>query len=106
MTDRPELELSDELAEELAAVDALPPYLTRAEAWTFLRVSEATLDRALERGELTRRRLGGRTVIPRAGIRAWVLREAGAGPDAGRGNLVELCGRLEVPKPTTEGSPT
>lgn len=106
MNDRPELiAVDDALVEELATVDALPPYLTREEAWTFLRISEATLDRALERGDLARRRIGdrgGRTVVPRASIRAWVLRQAGhdgAEP-------VERPAIVGVPKPKTEGSPT
>ena len=102
MNGRPELALDEALLEELAAVDALAPYLTRQEAWTFLRVSEATLDRALERGELARRRIGGKTLIPRSTIRAWVLRQAGAASDA----AAPLRAIFGVPKPTIEGSPT
>ena len=107
MTGRPEFMLGEALLEELAAVDALPPYLTREEAWTLLRVSEATLDRALERGELARRRIGGKTLIPRASIRAWVLRQVGAeGPPENGGALVALPFTMEAPKPKTEGSTT
>jgi excisionase family DNA binding protein len=76
VTDRQDFTLDDALTEEVAAIDALPDYLTREEAWGFLRVTERTLDRMLERGELARRRFGGRTLIPRASLRALVLRQA------------------------------
>jgi excisionase family DNA binding protein len=66
----------DVLAAELAAVDALPPYLTRAEACEFLRISEDKLDAALDSGELGRRRIGRRVLIPRGSVRAWVLQQA------------------------------
>jgi excisionase family DNA binding protein len=81
------------LAEELTAIDGLPDYLTREEAWTFLRVTERTVDRMLERGELARRRFGGRTVIPRASLRACVLRQAGLDPDWG-GELAGSAARF------------
>jgi hypothetical protein len=96
------------LAEELAAIDALPLYLSREETWTFLRISESTLDRACDRGDLARRRIGGqsregRTLIPRSSIRAWVLREAGSEPEGDDvGNLVDHRPRMGVPKPPTE----
>jgi Helix-turn-helix domain len=89
---------AEALADELAELDRLPAYLTREETWTFLRISEDALDRALERGELERRRIGGRVVIPRSGVRAWVVRQAqgdGDCPD----NVVELPATLGVPKP-------
>lgn len=97
--------VDEALAEELAAIDALPAYLTREEAWTFLRISEATLDRALDRGELARRRIGGRTTIPRASVRAWVMREAGVSL-VENATSVEFAGRVGVPKPPIEGSTT
>ena len=98
---------NEALLEELAELDRLPAYLTREEAWTFLRVSEATLDRALDRGELARRRIGGKTLIPRATLRAWALRQAGAEAESEPGVVpVPLPVRMEVPKPPTEGSPT
>jgi len=78
--DHPEAEAAA-LADELAVIDALPDYLSRDETWTFLRVTERTLDRMLERGELVRRRFGGRTLIPRASLRACVLKQAGIPPD-------------------------
>jgi hypothetical protein len=68
------------LAEELAVIDALPDYLTREEVWTLLRVDERTVDRWLEKGVLARRRLAGRTLIPRASLRGWVLQQAGIPP--------------------------
>jgi hypothetical protein len=106
VTDRPSA-ADPVLLEELALIDALPEYLTRQEAWTFLRISEATLDRALDRGELARRRIGGRTTIPRAAIRAWALGQAGVEAEHENGGaLTRLPVRMEVPKPQTERSAT
>jgi excisionase family DNA binding protein len=81
VTDSPLTELDQVLVAELAVIDALPDYLSREEVWTFLRVTERTLDRMLERGELARRRFGGRTLIPRASLRACVLQQVGIPPD-------------------------
>lgn len=86
--------MTDPLADELAELDRLPAYLTREEAWTLLRVSDRGLDRMLERGELARRRIGGRTLIPRASIRAWIVAEA-----AGQADQSESLGT-----PSTVGS--
>ena len=52
----------------------------RRQAWTFLRVTERTIDCALERGDMARRREGGRTLIPRASLRALVMQQAGVLP--------------------------
>lgn len=73
--------MSAALADELAVIDELPPYLTIAELEAFLRVSERTVWALIERRELARRRLGSRTIVPRASVRAWVLREAGVDAD-------------------------
>jgi hypothetical protein len=80
-------ELDDVVAAELAAIDALPDLLKREEVWTFLRVTERTLDRRIKRGELVRWKHDGRTVIPRASLRAYVLRQAGLSPDDGDAGL-------------------
>lgn len=93
------------LAEELAELDQLPVYLTREEAWTFLRITDRGLDRMLERGELARRRIGSRTLIPRASVRAWVLREAGVTSPNGRCEVVDLHGKVG-PVPPTERTTT
>jgi excisionase family DNA binding protein len=100
MTDADRLELEAELAE----LDRLPVYLTRAEAADYLRVNEATIDRALERGDLARRRVGGRTLVPRASLRAWVLRQAGVDLDAAAHNVFDLSARLGAPKPRSDRS--
>jgi hypothetical protein len=94
------------LADELAELDRLPLYLTREETWTLLRMHEATLDRALERGELARRRVAGRTLIPRASVRAWILRQAGVDDPEEGGSVIELPAKVGAPKTPPEGSPT
>jgi excisionase family DNA binding protein len=95
------------LAEELAELDRLPVSLTREEAWTFLRVTDRHLDRMLERGELARRRFGTRTLIPRASVRAWILRQAGVEPSPnGGGDLVDAAARFQGTVPPTERTTT
>jgi hypothetical protein len=76
--------VNDALREELAAIDALPPYLTYKETWTFLRICERSLYNAFDRGDLERRHIGGRAVVPSASIRTLVLRQAGVDTDNGR----------------------
>lgn len=96
--------MSDDLAlaEELAELDRLPAYATREETWTFLRLTDRGLDRMLERGELARRRIGDRTLIPRASIRAWILREAGIADPNGGGELVDASAIFGGTVPPTE----
>jgi excisionase family DNA binding protein len=74
---------ADALRAELAAIDALPLYLEIPEVAAVLRVCVRTVNNLLNRGELERRRLGGRTLVPRESIRAWVLRQAALNGDSG-----------------------
>lgn len=97
--------IDDAVSEELAEIDRLPAYLSREETWTFLRVDERTLDRMLERGDLERRRFGGRTLIPRASIRRLILLQAT--PDETRKGEAAAVVRAigsGVPKPQPKGS--
>jgi hypothetical protein len=75
------LSLNPAMADEVAELERLPAYLTREEAWTFLRVTERTLDRWLDQDLLVRRRVAGRTLVARASICRLILQGAGADPD-------------------------
>jgi hypothetical protein len=75
------LGLDPAIADELAELERLPAYLTREEAWTFLRVTERTLDRWLDQGLLVRRRVAGRTLVARASICRLILQGTGGDLD-------------------------
>jgi excisionase family DNA binding protein len=94
----------DALLEELAELERLPVYMTREEAWTFLRLSDRGLDKMIERGAIAARRIGRRTLVPRASIRAWVLREAGIDEPNGGGALVDASTIFRGQYPPMEGS--
>jgi excisionase family DNA binding protein len=64
-----------ELERELAELDALPMYLSVRQAAGVLRVSERTIGRMRQRGELSSHHVGSRVRIPRASVKSWAIRE-------------------------------
>lgn len=66
------------LERELAELDSLPLYLTREQTAHVLGVHVATVYRMVVRGDLEARHIGRAVRIPRASVRAWVIRQTEA----------------------------
>jgi excisionase family DNA binding protein len=64
------LALGEAIERELAARPVAPPAagLSITEAAAMLGISRATLERRIQRGEVTIRRLGRRVIVPRAEV--------------------------------------
>jgi hypothetical protein len=70
------------LEEELAAIDALPPYPTKSQTANALGLSTRTIERKIEDGELEVRHWSKRAVrVIRASVRAYVIRRREAESD-------------------------
>jgi excisionase family DNA binding protein len=67
--------MADALERELSELDALPMYLSVQQAARVLHVSERTIGRMRQRGELASRRVGTRVRIPRASVKSWAVRQ-------------------------------
>jgi excisionase family DNA binding protein len=81
------------VSDELAALEALPLYLTVAEAAEQLNVNPRTIWRLVERGELDLRRIGRAARIPRSSLVSYLGLEAG-------GNGADIVSILPNEKPT------